>query len=560
MPNPKVIVIPKVEQIRLQDDGKIKKKRVCAYARVSTDFEDQRNSFNAQLDEFKRKIQRNPEWEFIGLYSDEGISGTNLKKREGFKRMISDALEGKIDLILVKSISRFARNTIDFLGKVRQLKDHGVEVFFEKENISSLDERCEIMLTMFACFAQEESRQISTNVTWGVRKRMANGERKINADTLLGYKSDGMGGVIIDEETAKYVREIYELFIAGYTYREIASVMERQGVLTTTGSSKWNVNNVGAVLSNEKYCGDMICQKTYTPNFLDHSAKKNEGQVAKYLTVGHHEGIVDRETFAYVQSIRSALKDKGRERFRSFGPLSGLVFCECCGRNMRYITAHRGKPWEKRILTCKNEKGECSINSSIPYDLVLKVIENIVKSKVDVESIKANAKDTLLSKKRIDAYIEKRKKVIDLITENEEKLKSLIKEQFSSGRTIADFNEDYQRISDEIKELRTQLEEIERRESEFRDKATLEARVTDYIEGTIPLTNEIVKKFVFRIVSRGGKTIRVILNDGKITERYFNENSQSFMEGEPSEMGVEKSDKDFIIYEMVKPEDIYGRY
>lgn len=211
-------------------------------------------------------------------------------------------------------------------------------------------------------------------------------------------------------------------------------------------------------------------------------------------------------------------------------------------------------------MTCKNEKGECSINSSIPYDLVLKVIENIVKSKVDVESIKANAKDTLLSKKRIDTYIEKRKKVIDLITENEEKLKSLIKEQFSSGRTIADFNDDYQRISDEIKELRIQLEEIERRESEFRDKATLEARVSDYIEGTIPLTNEIVKKFVFRIVSRGGKTIRVILNDGKITERYFNENSQSFMEGEPSEMGVEKGDKDFIIYEMVKPEDIYGRH
>ena len=285
MNNNKVIIIPKKEEIPVDLlTGKIRKKRVAAYARVSTDEEDQLNSYNAQIDEFEKRIKANPDWEFVGMYADEGITGTSTKHRKNFNLMIDAALAGEIDLILVKSISRFARNTIDCLKTKRALQEKGVEIFFEKENISSLDERAETMLTIYASFAQEESRSISTNVTWGVRKRMRDGTWKFPAKTLIGYKKNDDGFLEIVPEEALIIQKIFNYFMDGFTYREIIDLLNEEGIKRPKSKTgKWNINVIYNILGNEKYCGDLLFQKTYVKSYLTHERTKNDGKFDKYL-------------------------------------------------------------------------------------------------------------------------------------------------------------------------------------------------------------------------------------------------------------------------------------
>lgn len=245
------------------------KKRVAAYARVSTDSDEQFTSYEAQVDFYTRYIQSNPEWEFVAVYADEGITGTNTKKREGFNRMIQDALAGKIDLILTKSISRFARNTVDSLTTIRQLKEKGIEAYFEKENIYTLDAKGEVMLTIMSSLAQEESRSISENVTWGKRRSMEDGKFSLAYKHFLGYEKGDDGLPKIVEEEAKIVRKIYELFLAGNTVRAIASQLTNEGIPTPSGKVRWSVSTIMSILQNEKYKGDALLQKTYTVDFTN---------------------------------------------------------------------------------------------------------------------------------------------------------------------------------------------------------------------------------------------------------------------------------------------------
>ena len=554
----KVIVIPKAEPLQTNSSGTVRKKRVCAYARVSTDFEDQKNSFNAQLDEFKKRIQRNPEWEFVNLYSDEGISGTSLKRREGFNRMIDDALKGKIDLILVKSISRFARNTIDFLGKIRELKAKNVEVFFEKENLSSLDDKCEIMLTMFACFAQEESRQISTNVTWGLRKRMANGERKFNARLIIGYKEDENGNIRIVEDEAKAVRDIFELYISGYTYREIIKHLEDNEIKTAKGNSKWRVSNIASILSNEKYCGDMICQKTYTPNFLDHAPKKNNGEIAKYLTVDHHEPIISREVFSYVQFLKEMKKEQRSARNSLYTPISGLIFCNYCKRPLHRIIAHPKTPGERAILTCKEHKGVCHINSSLDYELTLKIVERVVSNRLNKEEINETLVSSLHDFERIKAFTSKLDDSNYELKDNQNKLKTLIKEQVSSPIPLDEFNAKYEELAAQIKKSENELNKVRKDEMNYYQSTINESKLQTYLKGEKILNINVVENCIFKMIAMGTKTIKIILNDGKITEQFFNDHYDDFIRVKPIKADFEKGTRDFVYYEIIRPEDVYG--
>ena len=297
MEGSKVIVIPKTILPNLDvASGKTKKKRVAAYCRVSSDMDDQLNSLETQKREFSRKINENPEWEFVRLYADEGITGTSLKKRKDFNQMIKDAMDGKIDLILVKSISRFARNTVDCIQTKRDLQSKGIEVFFEKENISSFNETSETMLTVYASFAQEESRQISTNVSWGIRARMRDGKYRI-ANPMLGFRKNESGELVVDEEGKKTVQLIFSLFINGSSYREIINELIKQGKKNTKGEVKWLVSNITSILGNEKYCGDIIYQKTFTKNYLTHERSVNNGELEQYFLPQHHEPIIDKATF-----------------------------------------------------------------------------------------------------------------------------------------------------------------------------------------------------------------------------------------------------------------------
>ena len=276
--------------------------RAAAYARVSTDHEDQITSCAAQIDYYTDYIKGRSDLEFVGVYTDEGISGTSTTHREGFKRMIADALAGKIDLIIAKSVSRFARNTIDSLTTIRLLKEHNVECFFEKENIHTLDSRGELLLTIMAAIAQEESRSVSQNCTWGQRRRFADGKVTVPFKRFLGYDRGEDGSLVVNEEQAETVRRIYEMFLNGATTYAIAKTLTAEHIPTPGGKEVWSKNVVKSILTNEKYKGDALLQKVFTVDYLTKQKKKNEGELAQYYVEGSHEPIIPPEVWERVQA------------------------------------------------------------------------------------------------------------------------------------------------------------------------------------------------------------------------------------------------------------------
>ena len=236
----------------------LKKRRVAGYARVSTDHDDQFTSYAAQIDYYTNYIKSRDDWEFVEVYTDEGITGTSVKHREGFKRMVADALAGKIDLIVTKSVSRFARNTVDSLTTIRQLKEKGIEVYFEKENIWTFDGKGELLLTIMSSLAQEESRSISENCTWGQRKRFADGKVTVPFNRFLGYDRGPDGNLVVNPEQAVIVQQIYAMFLQGMSYHGIAKKLTADGIPTPGGKEKWSISTVRSILSNEKYKGDAL--------------------------------------------------------------------------------------------------------------------------------------------------------------------------------------------------------------------------------------------------------------------------------------------------------------
>lgn len=345
-------------------DEPMQKRRVAAYARVSTDSDEQLSSYEAQVDFYTRYIRSNPEWEFVDVYTDEGISGTNTKKREGFNRMIADALAGKIDLILTKSISRFARNTVDTLTAIRKLKEKKVEVYFEKENIYTLDAKGEVMITIMSSLAQEESRSISENVTWGKRRSMEEGKFSIAYKFFLGYEKGEDGLPKIVEEEAKIIREIYRLFLEGRTVRMIADYLTKQGIPTPRGKANWCVSTIMSILTNEKYKGDALLQKTYTADFLTKSVKRNHGEVPQYYIKESHPAIIDPETFELVQQEIERRRPNRRQLHRNT-PFTARIICGDCGGYYGRKVWHSNCKHRKYIWRC-NKKYQTGAPCSTP--------------------------------------------------------------------------------------------------------------------------------------------------------------------------------------------------
>ena len=324
------IIEPVATQVLQSDTVFSRKLRVAAYARVSTEQDEKESSYEAQVDFYTHYINSNPDWEFVGVFADKGITGTSTKNRESFNRMIDLALNGGIDLILTKSISRFARNTVDTLQTVRDLKAVGVEVRFEKENLHTLDPKCEVMLTIMSSLAQEESRSISENVRWGQQKRMKDGKIQLAYSRFLGYTKGEDGNPQIVEEEAEIVKEIYNLYLSGISLSDIAEKLTDRGIPTPSGKTKWSVSTVRSILSNEKYKGDALLQKTYTVDYLSKQVKKNHGEVRQYLVEHSHDAIIDSETFDRVQEL---LSKNRKRRVRSYTnyPFSGRIICGDCG-------------------------------------------------------------------------------------------------------------------------------------------------------------------------------------------------------------------------------------
>ena len=300
---PKITVIPSIynPETRMLNQTVVKR-RVAAYARVSTDYEEQITSYQAQVRFYTNYIQSRSDWQFVDVYTDEGISALNTKKRDGFNRMIADALDGRIDLIITKSVSRFARNTVDSLSTIRKLKEHNVECYFEKENIWTFDGKGELLISIMSSLAQEESRSISENVTWGHRKRFAEGRVTMCYGSFLGYRKGEDGTPEIVPEEAEIVRYIFRHFIKGQTPYKIAAELTAQGVPTPGGKQKWTTGTIKSILTNEKYKGDALLQKKFTVDFLTKKTKRNEGEVQQYYVENSHPAIITPEEFDLVQA------------------------------------------------------------------------------------------------------------------------------------------------------------------------------------------------------------------------------------------------------------------
>lgn len=350
-----VIIIP--EKPELARKSSIRQEQVAAYCRVSTEEEEQQSSYENQCKYYTDLIMQNPKWSMAGIFADEGISGTSAKKRDDFMRMIKACKRGKIDLVLTKSISRFARNTVDCLHYTRLLKSWGVAVFFEKENINTMQEDSEFLITLHGAFAQQEIESLSANVTWGVQQSMREGKVRIQYKKLYGYRRGADDKPEIIPDQAEIVKEIYARYLAGASLRMIQSWLIENKVPNAMGKEEWTHAAIKGILTSEKYCGDVLMQKTFTADCITHKAVKNRGERPMYLVKNNHPPIVDRETYDAVQTEmarRTALRSPsqkaptGQSCYTSKYALSDRVYCGECGT--RYKRATWAKNGKKRVV------------------------------------------------------------------------------------------------------------------------------------------------------------------------------------------------------------------
>ena len=393
-----------------ENNSEIKvKRKVCGYARVSTEKDDQFTSYEAQIKYYTDFIKSNKEWEFVKVYTDEGITGTCVRLRPGFNEMIRDALNGKIDLIVTKSISRFARNTVDSLITIRKLKEVGCECFFEKENIYTMDSKGEFLITIMSSIAQEESRSISENVTWGIRKRLADGQYYFKYSEFLGYMEGPNKMPIINEAEACIVKRIYLMALEGLSTYKIATILNEDKIKTPTGKNTWYSSVVRSILTNERYTGDAILQKTYSVDFLTKKRKKNNGEIPKYYVKNGHPAIISKKMFLDVQKVLE--KDNHIRFTKSDNIYSKRIKCEVCG-NWYCKTVWHSNNKAKVLYRCN--KKYYNNNCNTPF-LLISDIEEMYKKAIDflIEN-----KELLF--KEVKHLIEQKQKIKYLEEEQEE--------------------------------------------------------------------------------------------------------------------------------------------
>ena len=426
-----VTVIPARRRVGSQRTAaQVQKIRVAAYCRVSADSEEQETSYEAQVSHYTEYIKSKPEWQMVEVYADDGISGTNTAKRDEFNRMIADCEAGKIDMIITKSISRFSRNTLDCLKYTRKLKALNIAVFFEKENINTMDSKGEVLLTIMASLAQQESESLSANVRMGIQFRNQQGKVQVNHNWFLGYTKDAEGNLVIDPEQAEIVRRIYREYLEGASFLQIKRNLEADGIENGAGHKKWHESNIQQILTNEKYIGDALLQKTYTVSILDKKRAANNGEMPKYYVEGNHEAIIDRDVFMKVKAEiarRANLNPDGKRRvYSSKYALSGMVFCGHCGDIYRRVK------WNNR--GCKSTVWRC--------------ISRVLKKDVDFDCPARTVKEEVLQGAVVtavnDAYT--RKNIV----------MALLKQNIEST-VFGDLEDRLAMVDKELSDLQTQM-------------------------------------------------------------------------------------------------------
>lgn len=514
-----------------------KKLRIAAYCRVSTELEQQESSYEAQVEYYTEKIEENPNWKNAGIYADDGKSATNTKKRDDFNTMIKDALDGKIDMILTKSVSRFARNTVDALMTIRKLKEKNVAVVFEKEGVNTLDGTGEILITILSSLAQEESRNISENTRWGVVRRFEKGKVIVNHNKFMGYTKNENGELVIVPEEAEIVKLVFRLYLEGYSTAKIGSYLEEHQIKTATGQEKWYDSVIMKMLKNEKYMGDALLQKTYTVDFMTKKKVINNGIVPQYYVENDHEAIIPKELFYRVQEEimrRSSMckaavtrKKNQKSKYSSGYALTGILLCGKCGQEYRRVTwARNGR--KKIVWRCSNRLTngvkKCGDSETLEEEAlnraVMEAIHRITRNDGDfVGAFRQNVIRVIGNygmEQEPDEYEDK-------IKAKQQEMVALIAENAKTGSYTQEFDERYRSIAEEIEILKKEQTEARKKK---RLAESYEQRVKDmdaFIKGStcqIPeFDNDLVRRLIASIKVVSAEKLIIQFQSGIVMEQ-----------------------------------------
>ena len=527
----KTVSVIEPKQSLLVDKAKYQQTRMAAYCRVSTDSAEQKTSYETQKQVYTDMNAKRKDWEMVGIYADEGISGTRADMRPEFNRMIKDCLSGKIDYIITKSVSRFARNTVECLEYVRMLKARNIGILFEEQNIDTLKCDSELYLVIYAGFAQSESESMSKNITWLFLKNFEEGKVVINYKRMIGYRKGEDGKPEIVPEEAEIVRNIFDWFLSGKTPREIVEMLLADGIQTKCGKIKWQVSSILRILKNEKFCGDAILQKTVTLDCISKTHKKNTGEAPMYYVHNNHDPIVSRETFNKAQEEllrRNALKPATTSTVSAQGrysryALTEILHCDECGS--RYKRCTWTASGEKQIVwRCINRlqhgKKYCSksptVKEGVLHSAIVRAINRFNQENETTYRLllKASLSDAL----GIGGSNEEMELLTRRIDSLYAKMKKLINDAVSEGRSIDDNEGEFKEISDEIAQLNSRvsaIKELIANDESAKDRLeSINAKVEELKDGITEYDDTIVRQMIECIKVYGDKRIEVIFGGG----------------------------------------------
>mgnify|MGYP000636410492 FL=1 len=530
----RVRVIPATKTqgaIHSTHDGK---KRVAAYCRVSTDSEEQLNSYEAQKSYYTQKIEESSDWEMAEIYADEGISGTSMKKRTEFKKMITACKRGHIDLIITKSLSRFARNTVDCLETVRLLKANGIGVYFEKENINTLTESSEFLITLFSGFAQAESESLSKNVAWGWRKSAEAGNVYFQYKRILGYRKGTDGQPEIVPEEAKIIRRIYRRYLAGCSLGQIKQELEQDNIPTAQKVERWSSAVIHNILTNEKYMGDALLQKTYITDCISKKVKKNMGERPMYYVENNHPAIIPRETFDQVQkemtrrsSKRKVLQKSGKTELGKYSgkyALTELLVCGECGSPYKRVTwARNGK---KRIVWrcvsrlefgtkyCHNSP---TLDESRLHNAILAAMNEYAAIRQEVcPDVLAMVEEAKRAMSQAGAMLLELKKRMDEVSQEQ----SDVLDRLLANMADAELNARMKALTDEKEALKAQILKVQQKEVSMAEQAAKRQQMWDSLKecsaGYTEFDDEFVRQIIRKITVEDAETIHVHFRDSDV--------------------------------------------
>ena len=522
----RVRVIPATKGATTAKGARSGKQRVAAYCRVSTDSEEQLNSYEAQKAYYTQKIEENPDWELAGIYADKGLSGTSLKKRDDFKRMITACKRGRIDTILTKSLSRFARNTVDCLDTVRMLRARGIGVIFEKENINTLTESSEFLITLFSGFAQAESESLSENVSKGKQMSMKAGNVPFQYKKLLGYREGEDGKPEIDPEEAKTVRRIYRRYLDGCSLSQIQRELEADHVPTAQGVQRWSYQIIHNILTNERYIGDALLGKTYVLDCISKEVRKNNGERPQYYVENNHPAIIPREWFQRVKeemtrraSKRKVMQRHGKTELGKYSAkyaLSELLVCGECGTPYKRCTwARNGK---KRIVwrcISRLEFGTKYCHSSPTLDeeklhqAILEALNEFVQADSEVKEDMLNFTRLVWAGQEVDgaSLISLKQRLGDITTEQ-----ALLLDRVLENMNDPDLNAQLKALMDEKQAVQEQIQAMEQEAAQSENRMSRMAELREWmakLEVNTEYNDEQVRMAVERITVVDAETIHI---------------------------------------------------